>query len=64
MVAWVWFAVAAGFGLVCAWEAMAGQIDWTLDDAAVIAAMGCTSNNTFLLWKRPVAGSASAARDG
>jgi uncharacterized membrane protein len=30
MVAWVWFAVAAGFGLVCAWKAMAGQIDWTL----------------------------------
>jgi len=34
-----------------------------LDDAAVIAAMGCTSNNNFLLWKRPVAGSTSAARD-
>jgi hypothetical protein len=164
MVAWVWFAVAAGFSLVCAWKAMAGQIDWpwsavsagvvlliyleprlrrrevetvqvddvgilrvegsireeirweavteikiittnagpygedvffvltgtggkgclvphaaavrtkllealqvrfpNLDDAAVIAAMGCTSNNTFLLWERPVAGSASAARDG
>jgi hypothetical protein len=164
MVAWVWFSVAAGFSLVCAWKAMEGQLDWTfsavsagvalliyleprlrrrevetvqlddvgilrvegsireevrweavteikiittdsgpygedvffvlsgtdergcvvshaaavrtklletlqirfpnLDDAAVIAAMGCTSNNSFLLWRRPVAGAASVARDG
>jgi len=30
MVAWVWFAVAAGFSLVCGWKALQGQIDWTL----------------------------------
>ncbi|HWS61589.1 MAG TPA: hypothetical protein VN325_02450 [Steroidobacteraceae bacterium] len=163
MVAWVWFAVAAGFSLMCGWKAMQGQIDWTMsavsagialliyleprlrrrevetvqvddvgilrvdgsireevrweaiaeikiittntgpygedvffvltgaggkgclvphaaavrtkllealqarfpiDDAAVIAAMGCTSNNSFLLWKRAVAGHASVTPDG
>jgi hypothetical protein len=164
MVAWVWFAVAAGFSLVCGWKAMEGQIDWAmsvvsagialliyleprlrrrevetvqvddvgilrvegsvreevrwdsateikiittnagpygedvffvlvgsdgkgclvphaaavrtkllealqvrfpnLDDAAVIAAMGSTSNNSFLLWRSPVAGAASVAPDG
>jgi hypothetical protein len=32
-----------------------------LDDAAVIAAMGSTSNNSFLLWKRAVAGAAAVA---
>jgi len=30
MVAWVWFAVAAGFSLMCGWKAMQGQIDWTM----------------------------------
>jgi len=162
MVAWVWFAVAAGFSLVCGWKALQGQIDWTLsvvsagialliyleprlrrrefetvqvddvgilrvegsvqeevrwdsvtevkiittnagpyredvffvlvgsdgkgclvphaaavrtklletlqarfpiDDTAVIAAMGCTSNNSFLLWKRPGA-AATVAPEG
>ena len=31
-----------------------------LDDAPVIAAMGSTSNNSFVLWKRAVAGGAAA----
>jgi hypothetical protein len=30
MVALVWFAVAAGFSLVCGWKATEGQIDWTM----------------------------------
>jgi hypothetical protein len=164
MVAWVWFAVAAAFSLVCAWKAMAGQIDWAwsavsagvalliyleprlrrrevgtvqlddvgilrvegsireeirwesvteikiittdagpygedvffvltstdgkgclvphaaavrtkllealqvrfpnLDAAAVISAMGSTSNSSFLLWKKPVAGAASVGPAG
>lgn len=40
-VAWVWFAVAAGLTVWCAWEAIKGQITWTLP--AVFAGIGVTS---------------------
>jgi hypothetical protein len=43
-------------------EAM--QARFPIDDDAVIAAMGCTSNNSFLLWKRAAAGHALLAPDG
>jgi hypothetical protein len=41
----------------------ASQARFPTDDAAMIAAMGTTSNNSFLLWKRAVAERASVTPD-
>jgi hypothetical protein len=37
------------------------QARFPIDDTVVIAAMGCTSNNSFLLWKKSIAGAGCAA---